>query len=178
MDGAYHPNFDPGTDPHVYEIVWKPDYIAWSLDGVEVRRKTSASYSVRDMNKYQLLYMNFWTPEWEAWGGGRDDSTMPWYTHYDWVEAYDYDEATDSFDLRFRDDFDFLDNNIWRVSNNWTFEANSSRFMETHTYVHDGKLILKMDHELNDQQPNPIPDQSDSGNNNNDNDNNHEEDHS
>ena len=38
MDGAYHPNFDPGTEYHDYEIVWKPDYIAWSLDGVEVRR--------------------------------------------------------------------------------------------------------------------------------------------
>jgi len=31
---------------------------------------------------------------WEDWGAGRDDSTMPWYTRYDYVEAYDYDVNT------------------------------------------------------------------------------------
>ena len=52
MDGYYHPNFDPGNDWHEYEIVWKPDYIAWSLDGEEIRRETSSSYSVRDIDKW------------------------------------------------------------------------------------------------------------------------------
>ena len=68
-----------------------------------------------------MLYMNFWTPEWELWGNGLNDATMPWYTRYDYVEAYDYIESTGEFILRFRDDFDTLDSNIWEVSNNWTF---------------------------------------------------------
>ena len=147
MDGQYitDNNFDPGNDWHEYEIVWKPEYIAWSLDGVEVRRRTDAHYSVRDMDKYSLLYMNFWTPMWNDWGSGRDDSTMPWEAKYDYVEAYDWDEATDTFTLRFRDDFDTLDQNIWRVSDNWSFNDNSSLFVENHTFVRDGNLILKMD---------------------------------
>jgi len=108
--------------------------------------------------------MNFWTPTWEEWGGGRDDSTMPWYAKYDWVEGYDYDPASDSFTLRFRDDFDTLDNNIWRVSHDWGFPDNSCRFMETHTYVRDGKLVLKMDHVLNDAQPDQSSGSSNSNN--------------
>jgi beta-glucanase (GH16 family) len=155
MDGDYILDFDPGTDWHDYEIIWKPDFIAWYLDGREVMRKTDSRESVRDMDKFSLLYMNFWTPTWNDWGGGRDDSTMPWYTSYDYVEAYDWDAATDSFTLRFRDDFDTLDRNIWRVSDNWGFPDNSSKFMDTHTYVKDGKLILKLDHTLNPPQPNP-----------------------
>ena len=47
------------------------------------------------MDKSHILYMNFWTPTWNNWGGGRNDSTMPWYAKYDYVEAYDYDVNTD-----------------------------------------------------------------------------------
>ena len=43
------------------------------------------------MDKWSLLYMNFWTPMWNDWGGNRDDSTMPWYARYDYIEAYDWD---------------------------------------------------------------------------------------
>lgn len=53
---------------------------------------------------------------WDNWGSGRDDSTMPWYAKYDYVEAYDWDEATDTFVLRFKDDFDTLDTSIWHVT--------------------------------------------------------------
>ena len=90
MDGEYWPNFDPSTDWHEYAIEWKPTYIAWFVDGQEVRRRTNTE-SVRDMDKWSLLYMNFWTPTWEDWGSGRNDSTMPWYSKYDYIEAYDWD---------------------------------------------------------------------------------------
>lgn len=136
--------------------MWKPTYIAWSLNGVEVRRETNTE-SVLDIDKYSLLYMNFWTPTWNDWGSGLDDSTMPWYAKYDYIEAYDYDAGSDSFNLRFRDDFDTLDRNIWRVSDNWGFPDNSSKFMENHTYVEDGKLVLKMDKVYGPPMPNPDP---------------------
>ena len=89
--------------------------------------------------------MNFWTPNWDLWGRGLDPSQMPFYTRYDYVEAYDYNVLTRQFNLRFRDDFNTLDRNIWRVSNDWTFPENDSVFMENHTYVEDGKLVLKLD---------------------------------
>ena len=101
--------------------------------------------------------MNFWTPNWETWASGRDDSTMPWYTRYDYVEAYDYDVGTKEFTMRFRDDFNTLNHDIWHVVNDWTFPENSSTFMENHTYVEDGKLVFKLDKELGPPQPNPEP---------------------
>ena len=50
MDGEYLRNFDPGTNWHDYEMVWTPEYIAWSVDGVEIRRRTG-TFSVTDMDK-------------------------------------------------------------------------------------------------------------------------------
>ena len=126
MDGEYLPNFDPGNNWHDYEIVWTPEYVSWSVDGVEVRRRTG-TYSVTDLNKEAHLHMNFWTPEFDYWGRGRNDSTMPWYARYDYVEAWDYNVDTQQFSLRFRDDFDFLDESIWRATYGG-FESNSSTF--------------------------------------------------
>ena len=78
---------------------------------------------------------------------------MPWYAEYDYVEAYDYDEGTDSFQLRFRDDFDTLDESRWDIVNYGGFEANSCTFMSSHVYVRDGKLVLKMDKTMNEVRP-------------------------
>jgi len=156
-DGEGVPDSEFGDEWHEYEIVWKPSYIAWSLDGVEVRRETRSNEAVRDMDKFSLLYMNFWTPEWDTWGRGLDDSTMPWYARYDYVEAYDWDESNDAFVLRFRDDFNTLDRSIWRVSDPWTFDDNSTLFVDEHTYVQDGNLVLKMDKYRHDPMPNPSP---------------------
>lgn len=99
--------------------------------------------------------MNFWTPEFSPWGDNMDDeSTMPWTTRYDWVEVYDYNEANDSFSLRWKDKFDTLDLDRWRVSAGWSFEQNSSRFLESNVYVENSKLVLKM--EVNGYQDLPV----------------------
>jgi hypothetical protein len=42
------------------------------------------------MDKEQVLMMNYWTPTWSPWGDNLDDSTMPWYVQYDFVEVYSY----------------------------------------------------------------------------------------
>jgi beta-glucanase (GH16 family) len=122
-------NFDPKGGWHEYEIEWVPDYIAWSIDGKEVRRITNAHESVRDIDKELHLFLDFWSPTWDDWGSGFDDSSMPWEARYDWVEAYDWDAQTDSFVLRFRDDFDFYDESRWFSSRGWSFNLNSSLFV-------------------------------------------------
>ena len=75
--------------------------------------------------------MNFWTPTWSPWSDFFDDSEMPWYAKYDFVEIYDYDLSTKDFKLRWRDDFDHWDEKKWYTSDNWGFENNSSLFMST-----------------------------------------------
>jgi len=102
--------------------------------------------------------MNFWTPTWDDWGSGRDDSTMPWYAKYDFVETYDWNQDNDTFTLRWRDDFDgALDETRWYRSENWTFDSNSSTFMKNHVYTEDGNLVLKMDKTLSPEPPAPEP---------------------
>jgi hypothetical protein len=63
--------------------------------------------------------MSFWTPGWAA-DHLEDDSSMPWYTRYEYVEVYDYkglnvETGEDEFELRFRDDFDgdSIDTDRW-----------------------------------------------------------------
>ena len=91
------PGYNPGTDWHDYELTWTPDFIAWSIDGSEVRRETSSAYNVRAMNREQLLHLHVWTPTFASWGAGLDPSQMPFYTRFAYVEAYDYDEASGNF---------------------------------------------------------------------------------
>lgn len=90
--------------------------------------------------------MNFWTPTFAGWGDNMDDpATMPWFARYDWVEVFDYDAANDKFVWRWRDDFNTLNLDRWRVSNGWSFNQNSSLFLKPNTYVDNGKLVLKME---------------------------------
>ena len=99
------------------------------------------------MDKDQVIMMNFWTPCWSPWGDNLDDSSMPWYVEYDYVETYDYDINTKAFNLRFRDDFDgsSINTSRWYVSDNWGFQDNSSLFVKDHVYQQNGNLVLKME---------------------------------
>lgn len=144
-------DFDHNWDAfHTYEIEWTPDYISWTVDGKQVRRsESSSSRAVRYTNKKQKLEMNFWTPTWNSWGGGRNDSNMPWYVYYDWIEAYSYDHSSKQFHLTWRDDFNGSrfskpSSSRWHISDGATFGSNSSMFVNAHVYLWDGSLCLKM----------------------------------
>ena len=86
-------NFDPSNNWHKYDIRWTPEHITFLVDGVEKRREvyTTEDFNeaLADLNKKQHLIMGFWTPNWAA-DKLEDDSSMPWYTRYDYVKAYDY----------------------------------------------------------------------------------------
>ena len=89
--------------------------------------------------------MNFWTPTFESWGKGFDAADMPWYVHYDYVEAHVWNNETSGFDFHWRDDFEHLDAHKWHQNDNTTFDANSTTFRASQSYVEDGHLILKME---------------------------------
>ena len=148
----YVRNFDPKDDWHIYEMVWTPDYIAWSLDGKEVRRVDGEDPAVKFMTKGQSVMMNFWTPTFDSWGKGFDDKDMPWYVYYDYVETYTYNSNTKGFDFHWKDDFDTFDSNRWHKSDNTTFDANSTTFRAQQSYVLDGNLVLKMEPDLHHSQ--------------------------
>lgn len=137
--------FDPKDEWHIYELVWTPEYVAWSLDGKEQRRVTPSDPAVHFMSKGQSVMMNFWTPTFDSWGHGFDPKDMPWEVTYDYVETYTYNHQTKGFDFHWKDDFDTFDSNRWHKSDNTTFDANSTTFRASQSYVENGNLVLKME---------------------------------
>ena len=97
------------------------------------------------MNKEQILMMNFWTPTFDSWGGGRDDSSMPWYIFYDYVEVYTYNWDTNGFDFHWRDDFHTYDTSRWYVKEGWGFNDNSSNFYQSQVWADGEVLVMKME---------------------------------
>ena len=81
-------NFDPAQNWHEYDIRWTPEHITFIIDGVERRREVHTeddfNEALDDLNKEQHLIMSFWTPNWAA-DYLEDDSSMPWYTRYEYV---------------------------------------------------------------------------------------------
>jgi len=141
----YLRRFDPKDEWHIYEMVWHPKYIAWSVDGREMHRLENENPATKYLNKEQSIMMNFWTPTFEAWAAGFDGKDMPWTVEYDYVEAYTFNSATGGFDFHWKDDFNTFDTSKWHKADNTTFDANSSIFRASQVSVKDSKLILKME---------------------------------
>lgn len=109
-DHAYAERVGIDDDWHTYEMEWTPDYISYSIDGNEVRHLNTKDHdAVKFMQKAQHLRMNFWTPNFHAWGADLKPDDMPWYLLFDYVEVYRYNPNTKSFDYEWRDDFNEFD---------------------------------------------------------------------
>lgn len=100
-------------DYYTYTYEWTPDYISWSVGGVEIRRDTGADAAAYADNAPEGLQMRFnvW-PGNASFGGNFSESTLPVYQYIDWAEYSAYtpgagDEGSD-FTLSWREDFDSL----------------------------------------------------------------------
>jgi len=104
---------------HTYDIEWTPDYVSWKVDGKLVRKLTSKdSKGVRSMNKAQHLFMDFWNPT----SAKIEESELPMYVKFDWVEYYSYDQKKKEFKFGWKDDFwsPFgLNLDRWFVGDSW-----------------------------------------------------------
>ena len=141
----YKDSFDPKDEWHIYEMAWTPDYVSWSIDNSEVRRVKTEDPSIKYLNKGQSVMMNFWTPTFDSWGKGFDAADMPWEVKYDYVETFTYNTQTNGFDFHWRDDFVTFDSERWHKSDNTTFDANSTTFRASQSFIEDGHLVLKME---------------------------------
>jgi len=106
---------------HKYEIEWTPSYLAYKIDGVEIRRKEG----VDGLDREQNLAMTILSLNDEA-GEGFDASEMPYYTDVEYVEVYRYD-SDGEFKLNFRENFDSY-NERWAAVDNITWEGKASTY--------------------------------------------------
>jgi len=134
----YHPSpTSLADDYHTYQIEWTPDYVAWALDGVEVRRVTGEVVS-KVISAHSLRF-NVWSSEATGWVGELDESALPAYQFVNWIRYYRYDNG--QFLLDWTDDFDAFDGSRW-AKGNWTFDENRVDFDVANAVVQDGTLIL------------------------------------
>lgn len=132
--------FNPHSDFHIYAIEWTPNYVAWSVDSVEVYRQTGNH--INSLYRSQKLMMNIWPPASEDWVGPLNPDKLPVYAFYDWVKVYQYTPGQNKdFTLLWEDQFNTYDQSRWQKATH-TWDGNNSQFIKENAILKDGYLIL------------------------------------
>jgi len=88
---------------HVYSCEWTASYIAWSLDGTEIRRETGETATAFAQNASAMqIHFNIWPGD-SSFGGNFSPSILPVHQYIDWVQFSSY--ANGAFTLAWREDF-------------------------------------------------------------------------
>jgi endo-1,3-1,4-beta-glycanase ExoK len=106
---ADHGQLTSGTDDlcaayHTYAFEWTPSYIAWQIDGVEVRREggdVAAAFEQNAASGMQI-HFNLWPGD-ATFGGNFDPSILPVQQYISWVQYSSFDSG--NFMLEWREDF-------------------------------------------------------------------------
>ena len=146
--------FDATEDFHLYGIVWTPEYVAWEIDSVEVRRVelgvTNGTHADKDqvafLTENESLRFNLWaskTPSWTGAFTGEELADGPAEQIIDYVRVYSYDTEAKTFTKAWQDDFDGnnLNSTYWSKGN-WNME--NVDLSPDNVVVEDGKCKLLM----------------------------------
>jgi endo-1,3-1,4-beta-glycanase ExoK len=128
---------------HTYAVEWTPTYLAWSVDGVELRRETGAAAAAYADNAAAGMQFRFniWPGD-ASFGGNFDPSTLPVYEEIDWVQYSSF--ANGAFTLAWRDDFEtaVLDPR-WLVGT-WDSPKGLSQHAARNVGIIDGHAIIAL----------------------------------
>ncbi|MBO5531756.1 MAG: family 16 glycosylhydrolase [Fibrobacter sp.] len=153
-----HHSVSPAADQsfHTYGIEWTPDYVRWTVDGVEVRKTTKGQNDTKNQidalkngknGVQQGLRFNLWSSESQAWVGAFDESKLPLFQFINWVKAYKYTPGQgpngSDFTLDWADNFDNFNGSRWGKGD-WTFDGNRVDLTDKNIYSKDGMLILAL----------------------------------
>lgn len=80
---------------HTYAYEWTPDYIAWFIDGAEVRRETGEDNAAfRDnVPDGMQIHFNVWPGD-STFGGNFNPSILPLHQYVNWVQYSSYANGT------------------------------------------------------------------------------------
>jgi beta-glucanase (GH16 family) len=142
---VHSPGYSMGDDYHTYVLEWTPDYVAWHIDGVEMRKSTGTQVS--ELTSAQSLRFNLWAANITSWVGSFDANSLPVYQFVNWIKYYSYTPGTGTngsdFTLNWTDDFNTFNTSRW-VKANWTFNENLTDFSPSNVLVKDGYLVLAL----------------------------------
>lgn len=137
------PSFDICGDFHTYAFEWTPDYIAWFIDGTQIRRVTGASVADYTQNASQGMAMHFnvWVGN-ASFGGTLDPSTLPVQQYISWAQYSSY--ADGAFQLQWREDFGGSTVPAGWAVGNWASPYNLSTHNPANVTFTDGIAVLSM----------------------------------
>jgi hypothetical protein len=128
---------------HTYAYEWTPDYIAWFIDGAEVRRETGEDNTAfRDnVPDGMQIHFNVWPGD-STFGGNFSPAILPLHQYVNWVQYYSY--ADGAFTLEWREDF-----GAGTLPEGWaTGDWGSPKGLSTHAAANvafiDGYAVLSM----------------------------------
>jgi MYXO-CTERM domain-containing protein len=137
------PSFNICSDYHTYAFEWTPDYIAWLIDGTQIRKVTGASVTEYTQNASQgmTVHFNIWAGD-SSFGGNLSASTLPVYQYVSWVQYSSYSNGT--FQMQWREDFNASTAPSGWSTGNWTSPLNHSTHNPANVKFVNGIAVLAM----------------------------------
>jgi len=95
---------DTCAEYHDYRFEWTPTYIAWNVDGKEIRRDSGDTATAFSQNASggMTFHFNVW-PGNANFGGNISNATLPVREYISWVQYSSYDNS--NFNLQWREEF-------------------------------------------------------------------------
>jgi len=128
---------------HDYRYEWTPTYIAWVLDGKEIRRDTgeTAKAYADNATAGMTMHFNVWPGNGE-FGGDISKTTLPVRQYISWVQYSSYNNG--SFKVEWREDFQAAAiPDGWAVGN-WSSAYNKSTHNTQNVAVVNGIAVLSL----------------------------------
>ena len=128
---------------HTYKYEWTPEYIAWFVDDVEIRRETgdTATAYAENATAGMQVRFNVW-PGNASFGGVFDPNIVPVYQYVDWVEYSAYVDG--AFQPEWRDDFDTATLDPRWLTGSWDSPKNLSTHSPLNVGIVDGQAVLAL----------------------------------
>jgi len=144
-EGVHTMPYSLGDGYNTYVLEWTPNYIAWFVNGTQVRRINGGQF-VTSLTNPQDIRFNLWAANIAEWVGAFNPNILPVYQFVNYIEYKPYVAATNSFGTGWRDDFNSFDTNRWNKAN-WTFGENLADFDPNNVVVKNGTLVLALTRE-------------------------------
>lgn len=142
-EGIHTSGVSLADDYHTYAVEWTPEYIAWFVDGDQIRRITGGQF-VTSLVSNQDMRFNIWPCNVSSWAGSFSDSVLPVYQFVNYIEYKPYDPVSKNFvGGGFKDEFNGFDTARWGVGN-YTFGDNMADFEPLNVTTKNSTLVLSL----------------------------------
>jgi endo-1,3-1,4-beta-glycanase ExoK len=132
------------TGFHTYAFEWTPDYVAWSVDGTELRRETGEdSTAFRDNASAEgmQIHFNVWPGD-ATFGGNFTEAILPVHEYINWVQYSSYADGV--FTLAWREDFAASTLPDGWLTGSWDSPKGLSTHMPENVSFMDGYAVISL----------------------------------